>query len=1028
MWRVTRLSSSRRGPIALYQSRHGSSHATVSSQTIPYTNTTDVDIGAGSKSAQCPQTSSTQAQTNTLRQNFVFRRGEINLARVPCTRAECFAGNYVGLVRERAASMPPLRMRWVAAVWGLLMVLFLVMPIQAQEAPPATLDVVFALDLSGSFYTDITQTFGVGGVTQVDRALLLYSEAGNLPHRATDPDGLRFEAVRFISTWLADFLADEAIGLRADAVRVGVVGFNHRDPLVTLPLTPLSALTPEALAAIAPPRPDDPSHSDFYALYQRLAQPDLLGNSANGLLLLVTDSLPCSASRNRSENGVIIRDFDCRDPDLMTRHLQESIALLPDIAQQVTHISDAADWAAEGLLDLRVAWDGALQATGPNGRLVSVATIDELPQHLLPPLLEDVAFAATGQRDSTALGLFRSESNQFSVPPYLATLTALTINTAGDTAQFRATGATALDETRTAILDSNRFTQHQITLPPAGEWIYTGAAPLWLRFTPAVPALDLALQGADSIETVTQYEALQVRYQIRNDGQPLALADYAPQLSATLETPTSTQDLTLSATNTAYLSAPISFESIGRYSLQLNAQAGDDWPMIAGFAYDYLQPAALTFDVAPVQFSAALGTEAQQTTLRSTGAIEILRSGRVPLRITAESNGQAVAMPSGVTPAITLDGPACLPLPDEPFTRQAGALIVAGGLRFEVGECRVRLTLNAGDEVVFDELLGVVESGPTERLTVALLSPDETPYSVGQSIALSMPDQELGTPTLSAGFPFLQWPAGAVNLGLVFRNENNAPVDPVFLGGPETLPFAVTVSRRDAANWTLPNAVQLRKAEALGRYAFTLSAIPAGEYSVQIDLLSNGQFALADPFEYDAALLEGGAVPTLSYRVGLTVERNLTPDLVFAAILGLLLLLAVLVAWLSLRRYRRTAHPLSGALALYIFEEGEPREIWRSALPPPQAGTRNAYSYSRADVTTSETLTLPLLAIEATTKRRRDLAQLGGAWVRLKIGERWTPEREMRPASALNRYEFAPGFVLVLLRDVDSVPFKKESF
>ncbi|MCU0498197.1 MAG: hypothetical protein MUF87_12665 [Anaerolineae bacterium] len=920
--------------------------------------------------------------------------------------------------------------------------------LQAQSTQDS-LELVIALDLSAS----LSLPRG-SNPPQVDAG-----QALTLAEEATDPNNVRFDATRFTLDWINDYIASRDLS-DSFAVNASVLGFYTTDsggPQIAPMLNRQTLDGSVTLSPFAPQLQSGARHAEFLTVYEQAQQTFSANPNARQVLVVVTDSVPCaynwgglglSQGFPYGSSQPRMRDRDCLNTSTMIDHIEHASTqiLLPDVEQYVFHLAPESGYWLEQLVEVREAWIESL----PDDRFIEVPDVQALPATLFEAIVGEFSIALTSVDDLSALGITAVEPGNFEVAPYQSRLDVIAFTLANQNLSFNGPTGTVRSTERLYNSDTGLISWQRFTQPPPGGWSADGAAgTLYLSYLPATSAAWVEQWDGEAWERVgntrntqpAQLARVRLVYQILSDtDEPLTNADFIPQISATFNYP---EGARVPLTNwrisdNRFVSDALILTDSGRYQAEITVQPQTSWARISTAnvpivvatpettltpqasptpteernasqgLYEFLIPDPIaSFEASPIVFQAQLGSESQQAALETEGQLEITRAARLPLVISATSNGRAIPVPEMISAVLTLDGEGCLPADSFPLERSGDSLsTTATPLRFETGNCRVAVALNltsedlpvANQTILLETLpLGLINVGATRRLDFALLKTggEEVVLRASQTVgnpnattAYTMEDY-VTLPQTDPLFP-LTWRYQTLNLEVSFLDEQSGEfVNPLFVdGSTETVPLVLRIipvsGGEDIAS---SNNIQLTKSAREGVYSATIQGLAPGDYRLEVELLdgdedpNNLEPRLAERYEYIPELTTPVANPILTAT--LTVSPNIGRLALIYGSLGVTALLMLgLVAGVG-QFIGVRMNPLRGSIAIYTRAPGKhPVLVWEHLIP----GGRNHYQVPDvALIIAPELIGENIEQMKLSTKRSRSISAGGKAYVETQV-------------------------------------------
>lgn len=826
-------------------------------------------------------------------------------------------------------------------------------PVQMQGAGRG-LDLIFALDVSGSMYTDITNSPEVGSNEFGMKALI----DNGTDMFATDPRLLRFDATRAILQWLDDFATVQALRYSSFQINATGITFSH-EANVFMDWTQVNGYIsagavsdaaddatptagPSAPFFDTPARPPGRQDADFERLYdavqQALNDPARQGSNNRTVLIIVTDSPPCNSLRSGQ-----------------TSYCQSGTDRLPS----PNSLSGLADLDGHYVFFIRpnrqqAAWEGAYPGLDQAWRdivgddLAYRDTIEELPPAMLQVILDEAALAldvdaagddedggdtsgADPARDYTAMNVHWLNSDQFTVPAYQQRLELLALLPSSNTSMVLSRNGDEIEPTHLEPSDTNLVRQATFLNPAAADWriaLSGGASPAGaVLFWPGRATMTFEPAGS------VQYEAFQVVYAIMAERTPLMDTNFLPEVSVDLRTPAGdTHTLELTPNNNRFVATFFPLDA-GTYQLD-NLRVTLNDPRLSDDYYGFLTP--LVFDtfstvVSPVTIDVAFTDPDQQTRILAREAIP--RSEDIPLTLRLLDDGEEI-LPPGVAAEVSLRTPDSsdtpCPLDGDTFPMDNLATRAVVSLDFdEQGECNVYVSATItstlaplnGDEYTI--------LPPTLLDRVIIKNTQILDWSVFDAAAAGAVDLSTAGPhftmrdliTVSA---FTAYADDTLIIPVVIHAEGdeNQWVEPEFVGSDggsipgssDNVPFTLSIARvggEDVEN--AAEHVALYRSDQPGRYEISISGLPAAQYRLYLSLRDD-IIPDTENYEYTADVAtEYEVVLAVEHEVLVDVQRILPPVLV--------VLLVILSVWAGQRAYAVRVNPLSGSLRIYTLPQ-----------------------------------------------------------------------------------------------------------
>lgn|GEM_PF-4222005 len=696
------------------------------------------------------------------------------------------------------------------------------------------IDIVFAVDVSGSMYSTISNR---SNLLDEDVAMryIFDNAGGEFEMVPTDPSNSRFETVSFMSLWLQEFARrQESLGADFD-VNYSLVTFDHTAEVATDWINlntydPSIVENDNTLEYSPPTNQPEVSSSDFINLYEAVAEqfnnvPEAQELPHKQVLFLITDSVPCNHEFDapvRGSDGTNVRETACASAAPMENHLKivnlDPTGSLNSVEQFgyfiIPTTSDKSNFTTvrdEAFSRFNDEWELVLEAPP-----VYMAGAEELPNALFRELVLQAAdvlgqTAGTPQETFARVGLI-PVSGTLSVPPYLNSMEVLLFtdpNEAVGLPQFELDSSEILPDDTSLSAGEGLLNRLTFAQPSPGDWaLRTGAENLsvWVSFFRAESQLELvATSGA-----AQQFGSLAVQYSVvDNNGEPLPIEDdYPLNFDLVLTTPDGDE---LSVTemdirNNAYTATFVSLLT-GEYRVEGSVTSDESWE-VPTVNYSFLSPRnTSTLTVESVDWVTQVGTEEQQAQIEED---ELPISRRDPLVVTLQSqlNGQLVNIPDGISATLNFNTPdgatnACPENATVPFELNQVDTLETSEIIFPVaGTCVLSVSievisqlppLNGGNAIVLDErALGRIVVSSTSRLDTQVVVADGSPVTLAganedeQDYEYQMQDFVFEVPPASiepaASLPneWITWENDTLTIELFFVDEDGTPTDPVF--------------------------------------------------------------------------------------------------------------------------------------------------------------------------------------------------------------------------------------------------------
>jgi len=838
--------------------------------------------------------------------------------------------------------------------------------VQTQNA--GGLDVIFAIDMSGSMY-NTSQSNGVDkGLILAEQVLYILNEL-----TPTDPDNVRFEMVEFMLDWLGDFGdQQENFDVYASVVTFGTTSET---------LVDWTALTERgaALQVEAPPIPSGEANSNFVNLYTKLGEM-MAGRSElpqgeqprTPVVFVITDGLPCDTKQPVGELGGVVYD-SCYQKERTQPHFDRAY----DTAQTTGWLREANTYTfiVTPLDVLKNAYYTEneyatyWQKISPQGSEV-LSNVYAVGPRVMDMLLAESARALGVEQKNLTIKPFESRQMspyQEAAEIWIVASDPPTTNTA-PTFAF-STGATDVSGNRLFLSNSVAFGHYRFEFPPPGIWQITPSPTVnfvaYAAYKPASASLDLAVDGQALVSpdgvtmpTVGQYAPVEVVYKLP-DVMPYEDVNYPFDLKVTLNAAGTEYDLPMQREGNLWRGEflPI-VPGMHRVAAQMTPTTGQtgDWNNLI-VDPQFLDPAPAEIRVTNINVVHDFGSKAQQAA-KQAGKLYIAGTESVPFFIELhDESDQRVPLPKGMTATLMLEGDACLVNEQtlEPIENQ---FFVPGGLTFGAGDCMIsyRLTLVSnqpplsGTQVIFgaagagdDNTLGAVN---VRKTTVLYYGWSENGTQIDQLDEFKMNDHDRA-PKVGDG-SLIKWPEDELKIEVMvgyhvgddvaqpligrwpeYAGDNIAEPPDDTGGGQQSLarqagpmiPFDLRVLNQDDKNVAPEYGIALVPSDRAGVYTATIKGLKAGTYTIEVELKANL------PLHSDFAF-----APEMAKQITATlvVKQNPWPKLLnYSMIAGVAAMLA-LVGVRTLRYRLSHRNPLSGRITI-LEQRGnrqDSNEVW----------------------------------------------------------------------------------------------------
>jgi hypothetical protein len=704
-------------------------------------------------------------------------------------------------------------MKRVLALWfGLLLMIVPAVQSQPEEAQPK-LNLVFALDVSGSMDAATTRN----EYPNVDWGLRVPFNRNAIQgeSRPSDPLALRFSVTESLMEWLGNYVYNQSEHIQINA---SVVAFEDA-PSVLMDWTRLgrsdSAVEPvfEPLdrSSLVDENSTRAQNADFIELYNQLAALFETAPDGDNVIIFITDSVPCRPSGLRDASAPRY-DRYCEDIPSMVRHIN-GLPVVGSGNQYVLFLnalSPSQRW--ELYPDVRAAWE---QQIGRDGAFLDLTSPEELPVTMTEIVLRELAYArgivtpeevpvteALRPQDYTALGMSYSRSGTFEVAPYQSYMD---IMAAMPDAAIPLTfiPPDGVDPNDVLLFESEEklLRMSRVYQPVAGGWRIGagtgGGAPVWVLFRPAEAQLTL------SPENPVRFTEQRLVYRLIDDtGNPLTVTpDTAPQFDIEVLTPDGDtiplSAMSIGENGKAFVSPPFVPVEAGEYELSIAVSPGNAQVWRTPTNYAFLNPQRKPDIVAAgLTFKALFTVTGRLSGDNQDGSSAITMPRSLPLDVQLSllsSEGHEVSLPEGLSAEVIFSPPAA---GEDACPTQAmqvmniepeNRLGAKSTVRFDrAGECQVEVRMaitsalppfnGATRSIAGTGLSRYITVTPTQRLTLRLLQADgQTPVSsVSES---DQPDYVMEDRDSTPG----QWNPRQITIRAEIVNEAGRPVSPEFL-------------------------------------------------------------------------------------------------------------------------------------------------------------------------------------------------------------------------------------------------------
>lgn len=549
---------------------------------------------------------------------------------------------------------------------------------QSDDTPTPSLDVVVALDVSGSmdYPTDRNR------YPAVDRALRVLADQRLIgdTRPATDPNALRFTAAETVLEWLAAYSRQYP-----DKVNVSASAISFSDSTQSLMAWQTLERNNDNVETFIDPLPrtsirstttNQPQNSNFVALYDTLSnQFDNRDDDSRRSVILVTDSVPCYPTGVRDPNVPLYDNF-CTDIPSMVRHINA----LNDLGRTTEHVIfinplGAEHWGNSTFQTVKDAWERRLSSVG--GSFREISNIEALPAAMMDVAMRELGVTLGVIDTDTAqpndpvtpeqyiqMGVSYSASGTFAVPPFQSYMDVLTLLPAS-TANFSLTTPQNTDAAVTSLYgtDGKVIRIGRVNQPMPGNWIANAPlaqdTPTWAMFRAGQATL--SVDG----DVPAQYGTVRFRYMLTDHtGNPFPFtAETLPNI--TLEvTPPGSGNEPIILTNfsispddaNVLISPPLLALNTGNYGLSLSVTEGDEAVWRTDANYAFLQPISLpSLTVNAVDFIAEYTVKGRVTaSTDTTTAVNMPRS--LPLEVRLKANPEGV-LPEGLVARVIFTPP-----------------------------------------------------------------------------------------------------------------------------------------------------------------------------------------------------------------------------------------------------------------------------------------------------------------------------------------------------------------------------------
>ncbi|HEX3050696.1 MAG TPA: vWA domain-containing protein [Aggregatilineaceae bacterium] len=836
--------------------------------------------------------------------------------------------------------------------------------VQTQNA--GGLDVIFAIDMSGSMY-NTSQSNGVDkGLILAEQVLQILNELA-----PTDPNNIRFEMTEFMMDWLGDFGdQQEDFDVYASVVTFGTTSETLVD------WTSLTERS-EALQVEPPPIPSGEANSNFVNLYTKLgemmaARSELPQGEQprTPIVFVITDGLPCDTKQPVGELGGVVYD-SCYQKERTQPHFE----LAYNTAQNAGWLREANTYtfvvtplqALQNAYFTENEYTTYWQKISPQGAEV-LSNIYAVGPRVMDILLAESARGLGIPQETLAIKPFENRQ----MPPYQEAAEIWTVATeppATSTAPTFAFNTGDLDISGNSLFlsTSGAYGHYRFDYPPPGIWSITPNPTVnfvaYAAYRPASATLKLAVNGQELVSpdgvmtpAVGQYAPVEVVYKLP-DVMPYEDVNYPFDLKVTLNAAGTDYDLPMQREGNLWRGEflPI-VPGPHRVSARMTPMAGQtgDWDNLI-VDPQFLDPAPAEIQVTNVDVVHDFGTKDQQAA-KQAGKLYIAGTESVPFYIELHDEaGNQVPLPSGMTAKLLFDGAACpvSPMTLKPIENQ---FIVPGGLTFGAGDCTISYTLTlvsdqpplSGSRDIFgadgsgdDNTLGAVN---VRKTTVLYYGWSENGEQMDQPDQFEMNDHDRA-PKLGEG-SLINWPEDELKIEVMvgyhagddvaqpligrwpeYVGDNDVEPgqsgdtggglqSPARLAGP-MIPFDLRVLNQDDKNVAPEYGIALVPSDRAGVYTATIKGLKAGTYTIEVELKENL------PLHSDFAF-----APDMAKQITATlvVKGNPWPErLNYSMIAGVAAMLA-LVGVRTLRYRLSHRNPLSGRITIY--EQRANRQDW----------------------------------------------------------------------------------------------------
>ena len=749
------------------------------------------------------------------------------------------------------------------------------------------LDVVFLIDQSGS----------MGG-----------ADYGYPDRQATDPLGLRFEAVQYALDTLGQYRLLIAPSL---AVRMAVIDFGDK-PVVTLNWTPIaespdtwSTTRQQLLTQIsadafrAAHNPDNLGNTNFMAAFEQAkALFDTLpqGEQHLRVVILLTDGEPCAITGPYQ--------FNCKVPEQKKEHM----ALVQSLAQDAFPPPDYQVYvlALDSTGQLWERYQGDWQAVvGDPTRATRVESAPEISARFLEILNQLLAQTTIQSAISmTPPQKLAPGENILFVPPYQQQIRLSIFKANSDPAQItvlQPDGQTLqAGNPQLTIANADRPIEvWTITYPSAGTWTFTVQS-AYEHLDVYLEMIPLDVKAQVETDNLTLLEPTNITVQLLDSatGQPPVdpSGRFPLTVIAQIKTPQNTTDpVQLTESKPGVYKGVYTPQTGGTYTIGVTAHTtledGSTLTLIDVPDAEVLRVGSLTLQVSTwpegellvgdtVQFSAVV--------LDESGQIVTLDTQRLQARL--EANQQPIS-------DVEMTGP------------DAQGVYTAKIPLEHAGTYTAQVRLENTDGVVLDQ----TSSAPfhviaSDMIRVELLQPKE---GASQHATIGFP-------------PFHPNP-----LEILFETRLDADSSLIDVLALRAEPEADVLYVRVLQEGQPARIVPFQQTERPGRYRATVNELAVGDYVVQIE----GRGTLQAHYIFDPV------ANTVSVHGRITRNPLVYP---FYAGMGLLgFLVVALTAKRLVQRRRRQRHPAQGQLAILRVDTTShfDEEIWRVDLSAYRSNT-----------------------------------------------------------------------------------------